>query len=262
MLELLKIVFYQPIFNLLIFLYNNVPAQDLGLAIILLTIIVRLVFLPLSRKSIKSQKALQELQPKIEEIKKEYKNDREKMGKAMMDLYKDNKVNPLSSCLPLLIQLPFFISIVEIFRRGLGEESLELVYSFIQKPEIIDTMAFGFLDLSSPNIILAIFAGIASFFQMKMMLSRKPETKPEEGKEESMAVTINKQMVYFMPLLIVFIGATLPAAFTLYLLVFNITMVIQQLYMFRKDDDKKDDDKDNPGKDRKKGEVIEGEVVK
>src|SRR6056297_1594984 len=138
MLELLKVVFYQPIFNLLIFLYNNVPAHDLGIAIILLTIIVRLVFLPLSKKSIQSQKSLQDLQPKIEKLKKEYGNDKEKMGRAMMDLYKEHKVNPFSSCLPLLVQLPFFIAIVEIFRAGLKEESLKLVYPFLETPESIN----------------------------------------------------------------------------------------------------------------------------
>ncbi len=258
MLELLKIVFYQPIFNLLIFLYNNVPAQDLGLAIILLTIIVRLIFLPLSKKSIQSQKSLQDLQPKIEEIKKEHKDDKEKMGRAMMDLYKEHKVNPFSSCLPLLIQLPFFIAIVEIFRRGLGEESLELVYSFVQKPEIIDTIAFGFLDLSVPSIPLAVLAGIAQYFQIKMMMSKKPEVQSKGAQDENMMASINKQMTYFMPLLIVFIGATLPAAFTLYLLVFNITMLLQQIYIFKKD--KKD--KDDSGSGQNKENAVEGEVVK
>lgn len=255
MWEILKTIFYQPIFNLLIFLYNNVPAQDLGLAIILMTIIVRLIFLPLSKKAIQSQKALQDLQPKIEEVKKKYGDNKEKMGRAMMDLYKENKVNPFASCLPLLIQLPFFIAIVEIFRSGLEPESLDLVYSFISRPDTINTMAFGFLNLSQPNIILAVLAGTAQFFQMKMIMSKKPEIKSEGAKDENIMHLMNKQMLYFMPLLIVFIGATLPAAFTLYFLVFNLTMLIQQAYILKK----KDKGDDNSNSDKK---IIEGEIVK
>lgn len=264
MWDLLIVVFYQPVFNLLIFLYNHVPGHDLGVAIILLTIIVKLIFLPLSKKSIQSQKSLQDLQPKIEEIKKQYGNDKEKMGRAMMDLYKEHQVNPFSSCLPLLIQLPFFIAIVEIFRDGLGQKSLDLVYPFLKQPETINTMAFGFLNLSQPNIILAVLTGIAQFFQTKMMMGKKPEVQSPGAQDENMMASMNKQMTYFMPLIIVFIGATLPAAFTLYLLVFNLTMLLQQAYILR-GGNKNNDNKDNSDGDEESKEsdkkVVEGEVV-
>ena len=105
---------YAPILNLLVFLYNIVPGHDLGVAIILLTIIIKLVLLPLSKQSIKSQKSLQDLQPKIDAIKAQYANNKEEMGRAMMNLYKENKVNPFSSCLPLLIQLPFFFAVFRV----------------------------------------------------------------------------------------------------------------------------------------------------
>lgn len=256
MIQLFTVIFYQPIFNLLIFLYNNFSFGDLGIAIILLTIIIRLIFLPLSRKAIKSQKSLQDLQPKIEKLKKEHAGDKEKLGKAMMQLYKEHEVNPFSSCLPLLIQLPFFIAVFEIFRDGIGKESLTLVYSFLSKPEVVDHLAFGFLDLSQPSIPLAILTGLAQFWQTKMISSKKPEVQSDGAKDENMMSMMNKQMTYFLPLFIVFIGATLPAALTLYLLVFNITMALQQLYMFRK---QKNSDKgeDNTGLEDRK--VIEAE---
>ena len=92
--------FIRPIFNLLIFIYNTVPGQDLGVAIILLTIVIKLILFPLSQKSIRSQKALQQLQPRIDALKKKYGSQREKMAQEMMALYKEQKVNPLSSCLP------------------------------------------------------------------------------------------------------------------------------------------------------------------
>lgn len=260
MIHLFTVIFYQPIFNLLIFLYNNFSFGDLGIAIILLTILIRLIFLPLSRKAIKSQKSLQELQPKIEKLKKEYANDKEKMGRAMMDLYKEHQINPFSSCLPLLIQLPFFIAVFHIFRDGVTTESLNLVYPFIEKPEVINNLAFGFLNLSTPNIYLAVLTGLAQFWQTKMITTKKPEVDSKGAKDENMMAMMNKQMTYFLPLFIVFIGATLPAALTLYLLVFNISMALQQMYMFRKN--KKKDNGDNEGDGSGDGKVVEGEVVK
>jgi YidC/Oxa1 family membrane protein insertase len=129
MYHLFQVIFYQPILNLVIFLYNYVTFQDLGLAIIILTIIIKALLWPLSKKSIKSQKALQEIQPKIDELKKEYKDNKQEMGQALMRLYKENKVNPFSSCLPLLIQLPFFIAVFQVFKDGV-DKHFELIYPF------------------------------------------------------------------------------------------------------------------------------------
>ena len=159
--------FYQPILNLLVFLYNIVPGHDLGITIILLTIVIKLVLLPLSKQSIKSQKSLQTLQPKIDALKKQYVGKKEEMGKAMMELYKENKVNPFSSCLPLLVQFPFLIAVYKVFRDGFAGKSLDMVYPFITQPETINTISMGFLDLSKPNIYLALLAGAAQFWQAK-----------------------------------------------------------------------------------------------
>ena len=109
MIQFYNLILYQPLFNLLIFLYNLIPWHDLGIAIIVLTIVIKVVLWPLSGKALKSQKALQSLQPKIEDLKAQYKDDKEGMSRAMMALYKTEKINPFSSCLPLLIQLPFLM---------------------------------------------------------------------------------------------------------------------------------------------------------
>ena len=192
--------FYQPILNLLIFLYNIVPGHDLGIAIILLTIIIKVILLPLSKKSLKSQKELQELQPKIEELKKKYKDNKEELGRAMMKLYKENKVNPLSSCLPLLIQMPFLFAVFRVFRDGFTNGSLDLVYSFVSRPEVVDMMSLGFIDLEKRNITIAILAGAAQFWQTKMLMSKRPKIKDKVAKDEDIAAIMNKQMIYFMPI--------------------------------------------------------------
>lgn len=206
--------------------------QDLGVAIILLTVLIKLILWPLSRKSIQSQKALQELQPKIEELKAQYKDKQQEMGKALMDLYKQHKVNPFSSCLPLLLQLPFFIAVYQVFRDGLSKH-LELVYPFVQRPEVINSIFLGFLDLSKPNIYLAIMAGAAQFWQAKMMMAKKVQNTTSVTKEDSMSAIMNKQMLYFMPALTIFIGVTLPGGLTLYWLVMTLLTVLQQTLIAR-----------------------------
>jgi len=250
MYYLFQVIFYQPILNLLVFLYNTVSFQDLGLAIILLTVVIKLVLWPLSKKSIKSQKALQDLQPKIDDLKIKYKDKQQEMGRALMDLYKENKVNPFSSCLPLLLQLPFFIAVYRVFRNGL-DQHLDLVYSFIYRPEFINSIFLGFLDLSKPNIYLAIMAGLAQFWQAKMMMAKKNKnnTTLVDSKNESMTAIMNKQMLYFMPALTIFIGITLPGGLTLYWLVLTLLTILQQSLTIKEDNNLT-------------SKTIEGEIVK
>lgn len=236
-------IFYQPVLNLLIFLYNSVPYNDLGVSIILLTIIIKLLLLPLSKKSIKSQKELQEIQPKVEELKKKHKDNKEEMGRKMMELYKEHNVNPFSSCLPLLIQLPFLFAVFRIFSVGFSEQNishtLSLVYPFISNPGQINMFAFGFIDLAVPSVGLAILAGGAQYWQAKMMITKKPEVIGEGSKDENMMAIMNKQMVYMMPILTVVIGVTLPGGLTFYWFLTTLLTVFQQLYIFRKDDENK-----------------------
>jgi YidC/Oxa1 family membrane protein insertase len=227
-------IFYQPILNLLVFLYNIIPGHDIGVAIILMTVVIRMILWPLSRQSIKSQKALQDLQPKIEALKKQYANNQQEMGKAMLVLYKENKVNPFSSCLPLLVQLPFLWAVFRVFQTGLTNGSLNLVYSFITRPETINSISLGFLNLAKPNYVLAVLAGLAQFWQAKMLMSKKPVIDAPDSKDESMAAIMNKQMLYMMPVMTVIIGLTLPGGLSLYWLVTTVLTVVQQKLMFRK----------------------------
>jgi len=242
--QIFSAIFYQPMFNLLIFFYNVIPGHDIGVAILLLTIVIKLILYPLSVQSIRSQKAMQTLQPKIDELKKKYKDEKEKMASELMALYKQEKVNPLSSCLPLLIQLPFLIAVYQVFRNGLSSHGLNLLYPFVANPGTINTLSLGFVDLLKPNIILAILAAAAQFFQTKMIqVNRPPKDKtgqvPAGAKDEDMMAIMNKQMLYFMPLMTVFIGASLPGGLTFYWFLTTVLTVLQQWWMFRK---KKDND--------------------
>lgn len=241
--------FYEPILNLMVFIYNIVPGHDLGITIIILTILIKIILLPLSKKSIKSQKSLQDLQPKMEEIKKKYADKKEEMSRAMMQLYKDNKVNPLSSCLPVLIQLPFLYAVFKVFRVGFSEEALNLIYPFVHRPEVINYISLGFLDLSQKNVTLAVMAGLAQFWQGKMMSTKRPPVKSAGSKDEDMMAIMNKQMVYLMPAMTVFIGISFPGGLTLYWFVTTLLGGLQQLYIFKKQN-------------KNSNEIIEGEIVK
>lgn len=229
-------IFYQPILNLLVAIYNFIPGHDIGLAVIGLTIIIKAVFWPLSGKAVKSQRAMQELQPKINALKQKYPKpeDREAMTKETMALYKQEKVNPFSSCLPLLIQLPFFWAIFRVFRDELSGKASGLIYPFIANPGPLNVMAFGFLDFSKPNITLAVLAGVAQFAQAKMLPTKQPAVKGEGSKDESMAAMMNKQMLYVFPVLTIVISLSLPSGLTFYWLLTTLLTIWQQVLVFKK----------------------------
>ena len=233
MSNIFETLFYQPILNLLVYLYNIVPGNDLGIAIIFLTIIIKVLLWPLSKQALESQKRLQELQPEMEKIKKENKDNKEALGRAMMELYKEKSINPFSSCLPLLIQLPFLFAVFKVFREGFENGSLNLVYPFIEKPELINSISLGFINLSNPNITIAFCAGAAQFWQAKMTIKKKDDGPTDPSKAPDMTEMMNKQMLYFMPALTIFIGFTLPGGLSLYWLVTTLLTVLQQHYIFR-----------------------------
>ena len=172
-MNIFELIFLQPLFNLLVFFYNIVPGNDIGVAIVLVTIVLKLILLPFTLKMLKAQKALQDLQPKMQALQSKYKNDKESLGRATLELYKKEKVHPLSSCLPLLIQLPFLFAIFRVFRNGFKPETLSLLYPFITNPGSLNHISLGFLNLAEPSIPLAILAGAAQMWQTSMLTSNK-----------------------------------------------------------------------------------------
>lgn len=237
-MEILKIIFYQPLYNALVFLYDIIPGHDLGIAIIILTILIRFLLYPLNNVSIRSQKVLQEIQPKIKKIQQEFANNKEQQARELLRLYKEHKVNPFSSCLPLLIQLPFLIALFQVFNKGITDTSFVDLYSFISRPEAINYVSFGFLQIALANPILTITAAALQFWQTRMLMhSKVPHPKSnnkDEGKDEAFAAAMNKQMMYIAPLMTLFIGWKLPAGLMLYWAVSTIFSIVQQYIVFRR----------------------------
>jgi len=227
-----NLILTRPLFNGLIFLYDLIP--DFGLAIILLTLLIRLILYPLNQKAIKSQKALTDLQPKIKELQVKYKGDRAKQSQALMELYKTHNINPASGCLPWLIQLPVLFALYQVFWHGLEPSRLDTLYSFVQRPETISPMFLGLVDLSSPNFILAILAGVFTYIQSKMMMTANPSPSANASGTPDFAATLNKQMVYLMPFMTTFIAWNLPAGLALYWAATTVFGIAQQYLVIRK----------------------------
>ncbi|HLD27649.1 MAG TPA: YidC/Oxa1 family membrane protein insertase [Patescibacteria group bacterium] len=232
--DIYNVILYQPIFNILVFFYNIVPGHDIGLAIILLTILIKVVLSPFFVQSIKAQRAMQRLQPKLDELKEKYKDNKEKLGPAIMQLYQKEKVSPFSSCIPLLIQLPFLIAVFQVFRVGLGNGTLDIVYPFIYNPGQINHIAFGFIDFSQASIALAVLAGLAQFIQSKSLLGKKNQLGG--AKPSAMTAAMGKQMMYMMPVVTVLIGSSMPGGLTFYWFLVTILGALQQIIVFKKMD--------------------------
>jgi YidC/Oxa1 family membrane protein insertase len=239
MTALFHTIIYQPLYNILILLYNIIPGKDFGISIILITILIRIALIPLYKKQIESQKKLQELQPKIKALQEKTKNDKEQQTKQLMELYKEHKTNPFSGCLPLIIQLIIFIAIyrvlINISSNGL-QADLSQLYSFVADPGRINQFFISLVDLTKPSIVFAVLAAIAQYFQTKMLMKNQPQAPKNEdadGKPD-IAQMMSKQMLYLGPFLTLFIGIKFAAGLSLYWLAGTLFMLVQQIWMERK----------------------------
>jgi YidC/Oxa1 family membrane protein insertase len=247
-MELLFTLFYQPLYNVLFGLYNIFG--DFGIAIIVMTLVLKAALIPLSRKQIESQKEMAELQPKIKELQKKYKNDKEKLSKETMALYKEHNVNPAAGCLPLIIQLIVFITMYRVISNlavgGALDVHNEYLYGFITAPTSLDENFLGFLNLTIPSVPLAVITAIAQFIQLKMMQLKnsKKEDKTKEvantkeaskDKTPDFASIMQKQMLFIVPIMTLFIGIKFPSGLALYWLTSTLFMIAQQWYIMHKE---------------------------
>ena len=210
------------------------PGGDIGLAVIVLTLIVKLILAPLTRKSIKSQAKLKSLEPEIKKIKEQYKN-KEEQAKKTFALYKIHKINPFSGCLLILIQLPIIFALYFVFLKGLSFSEGTL-YSFITVPREVSTHFLGLIDIQGKSLILALLAGISQFFQTRLAMHKyKQESKKgEESFKDNLMKSLNLNMKYFMPVFVAVIAYQISAAVALYWITSNIFIIGQELLIRRR----------------------------
>jgi YidC/Oxa1 family membrane protein insertase len=229
-----------PFTNVLLFIYN-VVGQNFGVAIILFTILIRLITHPLTVAQIKGTTGMQKLQtdPRYKEMQEKYKNDKEGMAKAQMDLYKELGINPFASCLPLIIQFPLIIGLYQSLYKAMANTPLDMLvlsrhlYSFIDLTKIIPiNNQFLWMDLSQPERaylpflpavgipILAIIVMATTYVQSKLMTP--PSTNPKDQ-----SAMMGNMMNLYMPFLMGYMGLTLASGLSLYFIVSNVISVVQ-----------------------------------
>lgn len=235
--ELYNLLFYQPILNALVFFYKVLG--NFGLAIILLTLFIRGLLIPLTLPAIRSAKKMKDLAPELEKIKKKYGKDKKRLQQEQLKFYKAQGINPASGCLPYILQFFVLIALYRAFMFFIagGGEIGGLVVS----------TNFLWFNLTEPDKYLAlpILAGASQLILSKMMITKTPRSAPTElklrnkqkKKKDDMAETMGemqKQMMYLMPLMTVFIGARLPSGLALYWVATTLFSVGQQYIVARK----------------------------
>lgn len=234
MAELFNIILIQPLFNLLVFFYDILPIQDVGLAIIALTILIKLVLFPLSFKALRSQKELQKLQPELKKLQEKYKNSKEQLAKATMELYQSQGVNPMGGCLPILVQLPILIALFDLFRRFELIDLSTTLYPFVTNPGALSPMFLGLVNLTETSAVLAVLAGFSQFLQGKLSFGSHPKGTIEGKRAAAFTNIMGSQMIYVMPAFVTLIALSFPAALPLYWAVNNLFTVGQELYLKRR----------------------------
>lgn len=227
---------YEPLYNALVGLMNVLPWADVGVIIVVFTILVRLVLFPLAQRAVKTQIAMKDLQPRLEEIKGKYKDNKQKQAEETMRLYREEKVNPFASFLVLLIQLPIVFGLYFVFLRGgLPMIDLSHLYSFIPVPGEPAMTLFGIIDISGKSVVLALLVGITQYVQVRLASPPPPKKRSDKPSlKDDIARSMQLQMRYVMPVIVAVIAYTLSSLIGLYWTTTNLFTIGQELYVRRR----------------------------
>ncbi len=228
-------IFY-PLYNAFVLLIDGLPFFDAGIIIIIFTVIIRLVLFPLAKKSVRTQTLMRELNPEIEKIKEKYKDDKQKQSLETLNLYKKYKLNPFSSILLLIIQLPILIALYRIFLfAGFTHIDSAVLYPFVPMPNVsISPLFLGFFDVTQKSYVLAFAAAVSQYFQAKLIIPPTPVKKDgKQSMSDSLARNMSLQMKYVMPIIIFFIAYSTTGVVAIYWTVSNLFMIGQEFFVRR-----------------------------
>lgn len=265
----------QPIYNILVAVYGLLPGHDLGISLIIFTILIRLLLWPLLKKQLHQSKIMRDLQPELKKIKKAAAGDKQVEGRMMMELYKEKGISPFGTIGLTLVQLPIFLGVFQAAR--LLTENMDkletFTYSFVRNiPHIAHVIednslfnytSFGFIDLSKravsegvlylPLVALALIATAVSYFQVKQMLPEQKDKKRlrdilkssnstgKQPEQEDVAAAMSSGMTYIMPILTLMFGLFTQGAMVMYLFASSVIAVMQQSLIFKKDAEEMED---------------------
>lgn len=227
-------VFYEPLLNSLVWLIGILPFHDVGIAVIILTIIVRLIIFPFTHNATVTQTKMKHLEPELKEIKEKFKNNNQEQTKKIMELYKRHGINPVSGLLALFVQIPILFALYKVFLAGGGFDVSHL-YSFISIPNFINTKFLGIIEMSQKSYVLAILASVSQFFQMRRAMP--PIKKSSNGTnsfKDNLAKSMSIQMRYIMPLFVFYIALKFSSALALYWTTMNIFAIVHETIVRKK----------------------------
>jgi len=225
-------IFFDPLYNTLIILFKVLPWADAGILVVILTIIVRLIIFPLSKKAILTQVKMAEIGPQLTEIKEKYKNKAEEQARRTLALYKEKGVNPFSGILVIAIQIPIILALYQIFLH-FPEINADLLYSFVSVPDLISTRFLGLIDITEKNMVIAFLAALSTFFLFR--ISMKGQVKPKGNSfGNNLTRSMQTQMKYIFPIIVFFISYQISGAIALYWLTTNLFSIGQELFVRKK----------------------------
>ena len=249
MVGFFETVIYIPLFNTLVALTAISPWSDIGIAIILLTLLVRFILFPLTHTSSKTQVKMRELEPILKKIKEEHKDNQEAQARKMMELYKEHGLNPATGCLTLFIQLPIILGLFWVFKdiyidpatahgayvtlSSIADTSL--LYAFTPVPALVQTYFLGLLDITGKSLFLAILAGVTQYIQTAIVMPHvKPTLKSTGSFKDDLAQNMKFQMRYLFPVMVAVFAYSVSAAVALYWVTGNIFTIIHEFFVNRK----------------------------
>jgi len=231
-------IVYDPLYNGLVFLVGVIPTHDVGLAVIALTILVRVLLFPLSRRAVETQMAMKKIAPEVERLKEKYKGNREEQARALFALYREHGVHPFASIGLLLAQLPVLFALYWIFASGgLPDIHPELLYSFVSAPAGVDMTFLGILDMGGNSIVLGVLAAVTQFVYTRLSMGTpQKKAQPVQGGNFSadLARSFEMQARYVLPATFIVLSFFIPSAAMLYLTTSNAFMIGQELFSGRR----------------------------
>lgn len=228
---------YEPLYNGLVFLVDIVPTHDIGIAVVILTIFVKLILLPLSRQAIRTQALMREIAPEVERLKEKFKDKPEEQARAIFALYRERNIRPFATFFLIFLQLPILFGLYWVFwKGGFPAINADTLYAFVPAPERVNMEFLGMFDMSERSFFLAALTGLTQYLYTRLSMGkRKPRVKEENPTFSSdMAHSFDLQARYVLPLLFAGISSTLAAALPLYWTTSNIFMIAQEFVMGRR----------------------------
>lgn len=230
-------VLYTPIYNLLMFLTDILPGQDIGLAVVAATLIVKIIIMPLSFAALRTQRAIKAIEPEMKKLREELKDDKETQAREMFALYKKYGVNPFAGILTLFIQLPIVISLYWVFNnKELLMVDTSILYSFIPAPLAISPLFLGIFAITGASITLALLAGLTQFAYgwYAIPVPEKSTKKPGTDMQADFGRSLAIQMRFMLPVFITIAAYFTSVAIALYFITSNLVGILQEYIVRRK----------------------------